>query len=151
VDLLIGWIAHRGAKLHGTFTHSLSALVVCTLLTIGIFGARWGFVTLVGYGSHLLVDLLDSRGPTNVTLGWPFSHALTHAIDPVLPRVPEESANGAGSLLQSVLQGDALRIMLLQTLIAALFFMGLLGVAWLVRRLRERITRPSAGFVGEVE
>jgi membrane-bound metal-dependent hydrolase YbcI (DUF457 family) len=143
LDLLVGWIAHR-PHVHGTFSHSLSALLLCTLVAIGIAGGRWGLMVGVGYGSHLLVDLLDARGPTNVTLGWPFSREPSTAIEPVLPQVPVGSAQGAGSLVDSVLQQDAIHALILQTALAAVFFVGLLGVAWLVRRARERWAPPRA-------
>jgi membrane-bound metal-dependent hydrolase YbcI (DUF457 family) len=142
VDMLIGYAAGRGFHLHGTFTHSLSAVVLCTLLVTGVAGLRWGLFTGMAYGSHLLVDLLDSRGPTNVTLGWPFSHARSMAIEPLFPTVPVEAGHGGLVLVESIFTGPALRVLMLQTGTAAAVFAGLCALGWTIRRIRDRGADP---------
>ena len=148
VDMLIGYVSHRGALLHGTFTHSLSAVVLCTLLVVGIAGPRWGAFTALGYGSHLLVDLLDARGPTNVTLGWPFSSAPATAIEPIFQPVPVEAEHGATTLVESILRGPSLRILLEQTATAAAIFVGMLALAWMIRQARARWRPASLAVAG---
>src|SRR5829696_249743 len=72
-DIVIGLVGERaGSAYHGTFTHSIIATLVVALVAWVVAGKRWGVLAGVGYGSHLLVDLLDKRGKTNVLLGWPF-------------------------------------------------------------------------------
>ncbi|MDB4950320.1 MAG: LexA-binding, inner rane-associated putative hydrolase [Gemmatimonadetes bacterium] len=138
VDLLIGWASHRGPVLHGTFTHSLAAVVVCTLLAIGLAGPRWGVYTALGYGSHLLVDLLDSRGTTNVALGWPFTRASSSGLDALFQPVPVETSLGLEHAIGSVMNPTALRMLLEQTALAAAIFVALLAVGRAVRLARAR-------------
>jgi membrane-bound metal-dependent hydrolase YbcI (DUF457 family) len=139
VDMLIGWVTGRGPVVHGTFTHSLSAVLLCTLLTVGMAGPRWGVLTFLGYGSHLLVDLLDSqRGPTNVTLGWPFSHASSTAIEPLFKSVPVVTDQGLVPAVESVLHRSPMVLLFEQTAVAAVIFAALLAVGYAVRRLRAR-------------
>jgi hypothetical protein len=139
VDMLIGWMSGRGPVVHGTFTHSVSAVVLCTLLVVGIAGPRWGAVTFLGYGSHLLVDLLDSpHGPTNVTLGWPFSHAPSTAIEPLFQNVPVITDHGPVLAVESILHGSTLMLLLEQTAVAAVMCAALFAAARGVRWLRAR-------------
>jgi hypothetical protein len=138
VDMLIGWATGRGPIVHGTFTHSLSAVVLVTLLVVGIAGPRWGMLTFAGYGSHLLVDLLDARGTTNVTLGWPFTHAPSEGIDPIFKSVPIITDHGPVVAMESVFNGSALVLLLEQTAVAALFCLALFTLARGVRWLRAR-------------
>jgi len=142
VDMLIGYAAGRGFSIHGTFSHSLSAVVLCTLLVTGMVGLRWGVFAGIGWGSHLLVDLMDGRGPTNVTLGWPFTHARSTAIEPVFRSVPVEAGHGGMTLVESIFTGPALHDLLVQTATAAAVFAALCALGWLVRRVRVRV-RPS--------
>ena len=138
VDIVIGWATGRGPIVHGTFTHSLSALILCTLLVVGIAGPRWGTVTFLGYGSHLLVDLMDQRGTTNVTLGWPFSHAWADGIDPIFKSVPVITDRGPVAAVESVLSGPALVLLLEQTAMAAVFCVALFALARGIRAARAR-------------
>jgi hypothetical protein len=78
-DIVIGLMTGRGASLHGTFSHSVTAVVVLTLTVYAMGGGRWALVAGSGYGSHLLVDMLDDTGPTNLMLGWPFTPAEPYA------------------------------------------------------------------------
>ncbi|HET6764590.1 MAG TPA: metal-dependent hydrolase [Longimicrobiaceae bacterium] len=142
VDMLIGYVSGRGFAVHGTFTHSLSAMVLCTLLVTGLAGVRWGLIAGIGYGSHLLVDLMDGRGPTNVTLGWPFSHARSIAIEPVFRTVPVEAGRGGMTLVESIFTGPALRDLLVQTATAVVVFGSLCLLGWIIRRMRDSPSDP---------
>lgn len=135
-DIIVGILLGRGGALHGTFTHSAVAVAVVTLAALLMGGGRWAAVAGLGYGSHLLVDLLDGSGPTNLKLGWPFTSARSHSLGKVFPKVP---VNGDGILdtANNVLQPDSLVKLALQTLLAAAIFAALLLVAHLVRRGRR--------------
>src|SRR5690606_38071089 len=82
LDFAAGFFTGNFSEHHGTFTHSIFAAVVVTLLARILGGWRWGAIAGVGYGSHLLVDLMDERGQTNVLLGWPFTLSQPQAIAP---------------------------------------------------------------------
>ena len=135
-DIVIGLMLGRGASLHGTFSHSISAVVVLTLTAYALAGGRWALVSGVGYGSHLLVDMLDDTGPTNLMLGWPFTGAQPYAIGKLFPRVTFHTGGGFWDALFSLAEPSSFVKLVAQTFLAAAIWMGMLGVARLVRRRR---------------
>jgi len=135
-DIIIGILRGRGGAYHGTFSHSLTAVAIVALLAYALGGGRWAVIGGVAYGSHLLVDLLDESGPANLMLGWPFSGARPYSIGKLFPKVPVEG-DGIADTALNVLRPDALQDLLLQTLLAAAIFAGLLLVAAAVRRGRR--------------
>jgi hypothetical protein len=141
VDIVLGIILGKGGAYHGTFTHSVSAVVVWTLIGYAFGGGRWAAVCGVGYASHLFVDLLDDSGPTNLMLAWPFSGERAYSLGKVFPKVPIEG-DGLVDTALNVLAPGSLLLLFLQTAVGAVFFAALLLLARLVRRWRED---PSAG------
>ncbi len=137
VDFVIGLAAGRAAAYHGTFTHSAVAVLAVGLLAWRLSGPRWGALAAAGYGSHLLVDLLDDRGRTNVLLGWPFSHTQPLAIAPVFPTVPFEHGEGVRVAFLSLFRPDVFASLVEQTALGTVFFAGLvllgLFLGWLRR------------------
>ena len=139
-DIVLGILLGRGGSLHGTFTHSLAAAAVVALLAYAAAGGRWAAISGLTWGSHLLVDLLDGSGPTNLMLGWPFSGTRPVSLGKVFPKVPVEGKGIVDTAL-NVLRPDALTNLALQTLLAGAIFGALLLLAAALRRLRAR---PSA-------
>jgi membrane-bound metal-dependent hydrolase YbcI (DUF457 family) len=137
VDIVVGLATGRGGTLHGTFTHSITAAVVVALAAWLVGGWRWGLIAGTSYGSHLVVDLLDARGPTNVELLWPFAHAESYAIAPVFPTVPFETGGGAVHAALSLLDPHILKFLFWQTCVGAVFAAFLFAAGWLVRRLHR--------------
>lgn len=135
-DIVIGLMTGRGASLHGTFSHSISAVVVLTLTAYALAGGRWALVAGTGYGSHLLVDMLDDTGPTNLMLGWPFTPAQPYAIGKLFPRVQFETGNGFRAAFHSLFDPPVMAKLLAQTLTAAVVFLALVAIAQVVRRWR---------------
>jgi hypothetical protein len=135
-DIVIGLMTGRGASLHGTFSHSISAVVVLTLTVYAVAGGRWALVAGSGYGSHLLVDMLDDSGPTNLMLGWPFTPAQPYAIGKLFPRVHFETGNGFRAAFYSLFDPPVMAKLFAQTLLATAIFLALAGIAQLVRRRR---------------
>lgn len=135
-DIVLGIMLGRGAVYHGTFTHSAAAAVIVALLAYALGGGRWAAVAGLGYASHLLVDLLDDSGPTNLTLGWPFSGARPYSIGRVFPKVPVEG-DGMRDAALNLLRPEPLIQLALQTLLAAAIFAALLLVAAFIRRRRS--------------
>jgi membrane-bound metal-dependent hydrolase YbcI (DUF457 family) len=142
-DIVFGLLVGRGASMHGTFSHSITATAIMALAFFAIGGARWALVAAVGYGSHLLVDMLDDSGPTNLELGWPFTPAQPYAIGPLFPKVPFEHGQGMRGAIFSLLEPAVFAKLAAQTGLAFAIFLGLLGVAHLVRRARG-VTPPGA-------
>ena len=136
-DIVLGILLGRGGSLHGTFTHSLTAVGVIALLAFAIGGGRWAAIAGLAYGSHLLVDLLDGSGPTNMMLGWPFTGTRPVSLGKVFPKVPVEGKGVVDTAL-NVLRPDSLANLALQTLLAAAVFAALLLLAAVIRRLRAR-------------
>jgi membrane-bound metal-dependent hydrolase YbcI (DUF457 family) len=134
-DIILGILLGRGGSLHGTFTHSLTAALVVALLAYTVAGARWAVIAGVGYASHLLVDLLDESGPTNLMLGWPFTGAKPYSIGKLFPKVPVEG-NGIVDTALNVLRPASLNRLGLQTLMAAAIFGVLALLARGIRRMR---------------
>ena len=134
-DIILGILLGKGGSYHGTFTHSVTAAVVVALMAYALAGARWAVIAGVGYASHLLVDLLDGSGPTNLMLGWPFTGARPYSLGKLFPKVPVEG-DGMIDTALNVLRPEALTNLLVQTLIAAAIFAALLLVAQGIRRLR---------------
>ncbi len=143
-DVLVGILVGHGTKLHGTYSHSVSAAVIVALVGYAVGGWRWAAVAGTAYGSHLLVDLLDEAGRTNVMLAWPFSTREAVALAPVLPKVPFEIGKGPTGAATSLLRPIILRSLVLQTLLAAAAFAGMLAVAWAMRRGGRRAERGRA-------
>ena len=140
LDFGVGTLMGRVSDYHGTFTHSAVAVVVVSLFA-ALAGRGWGVLAGAAYGSHLMVDLLDDRGRTNVLLAWPFSYKQPDAIARVFPTVPYEKGHGilaaAGSLLEPSILGPLVH----QTLVGLLFFLVLLTWAWLIRFLSRATGR----------
>jgi hypothetical protein len=134
-DIIIGILRGRGGADHGTFSHSLIAVVIVTLFGYAIGGGRWAAIGGLGYGSHLLVDLLDDSGPTNLMLGWPFTGARPYSLGKLFPKVPVEGEGMVDTAL-NVLRPQSLTNLLLQTLLAAAIFAALLLAASAIRRRR---------------
>lgn len=142
LDFLIGIVAAGvGSAYHGTFTHSVFITVVVGLAAWTVAGRAWGVLAGVGYGSHLLVDLLDDRGRTNVLLGWPFSDQYPFAIARIFPTVPYEHGKGVIRAALSLLDPPVFERLAIQTLIGAAMLVLLLVVARLLRRV---LPRPPA-------
>ena len=143
VDIVLGIFRGVGGAYHGTFTHSLAAVVVWALVGYAVGGGRWAAVVGLGYASHLLVDLLDDRGPTNLMLWWPFSPAHPDSLGKLFPRVPVEG-NGVVETALNVLRPSSLWLLLQQTLLATACFAALLLLAAAIRRFRARRARAQA-------
>ena len=143
-DIILGILRGRGGAYHGTFSHSLVAVVVIALLGHAFGGRRWAMIGGLAYGSHLLVDMLDESGPTNLMLGWPFTGARPYAIGKLFPKVPVEG-NGIIDAVLNVLRPQAFTNLAVQTLIAAAIFGALLLVAEGIRRWRGRAQMRAAG------
>ncbi|HEU0077776.1 MAG TPA: metal-dependent hydrolase [Longimicrobiaceae bacterium] len=137
LDLVLGLALGRGAEYHGTFTHSIAATLLVGLAVGVLGGRRWGVLAGAGYGSHLLVDLLDDRGRTNVLLGWPFTLERPFAIARVFPPVPFGRAGGLRESVLALPRPEAMLALAEQTLIGALFFFALLAVARAIRVARR--------------
>lgn len=135
VDVAIGMAMGRGGAFHGTATHSVAAVVVWTLLAFAVGGGRWAALAGAAYGSHLVLDLLDERGRSNLHLGWPFTAARADAVGEIFPKVVI-GGNGLTGAPENLLRARPLENLLLQTILAALVLVVLLGIAWLIRRLR---------------
>ena len=134
-DIVIGILRGRGGAYHGTFSHSISAVVVVALVGYAVGGGRWAAIAGLAYGSHLLVDLLDGSGPTNLMLGWPFTGARPYSIGKLFPKVPVEG-DGIVDTALNVLRPQPLTHLLVQTLMAAAIFTALLLAARAIRRRR---------------
>lgn len=137
LDFALGIALERGAAYHGTFTHS----IVATLVVAGLFlpfGIRWGVLAGSSFGSHLLVDLLDDRGRTNVLLGWPLTSERPLAIARIFPQVPFYHGGGLREALLSLLRPDVVEAILLQTAVGFCFFLLLFAISRIVRLLRPK-------------
>jgi membrane-bound metal-dependent hydrolase YbcI (DUF457 family) len=140
LDILVGLIGERsGSAYHGTFTHSVFAAVVVGVAAWLLAGKSWGVLAGIGYGSHLLVDLLDDRGRTNVLLGWPFSHEYPYAIARIFPMVPFRQGEGAVPAALSLFEPAVFEQLAIQTLVGAAMLVLLLVIARLLRRARQRL------------
>jgi hypothetical protein len=134
-DIIIGILRGVGGAYHGTFSHSLSAVAIVALVGYAVGGGRWALIGGLAYGSHLLVDLLDESGPTNLMLGWPFTGARPYSLGKLFPKVPVDG-NGPVDTALNVLQPQALTNLVIQTLMAAVIFVGFLLIAATIRRRR---------------
>ena len=142
-DILVGILRGRGGADHGTFSHSLVAVLIIALMGYVAGGGRWTAIAGLAYGSHLLVDLMDDSGPTNLHLAWPFSAERSYSIWPVFPKVPV-AGDGIVDKALNALRPPALTSLLLQTLMAAAVFTALLLVAGAIRRHRARPAGEAA-------
>lgn len=142
-DIILGILLGRGGSLHGTFTHSLTAAAVVALLAYTAGGGRWAAIAGAGYASHLLVDLLDDSGPTNLMLGWPFSGARPYSLGKLFPKVPVDG-DGIVQTALNVLRPDSLANLALQTLMAAAIAGALVLLARGIRRMRVGRVEPAA-------
>jgi membrane-bound metal-dependent hydrolase YbcI (DUF457 family) len=140
-DIVIGLLMGRGGAYHGTFSHSISAVVVLTLTAYALAGPRWAAVSGIGYGSHLLVDMLDDTGPTNLMLGWPFTGAHPYAIGKFFPRVRFETGGGFREALFSLFQPDTFGQLVKQTAVGGAVAAILVGIAYTMRR---RFSAPGS-------
>lgn len=128
LDIILGLLLGRSGGYHGTFTHSALAVIVVSLLG-AVAGQGWGILAGAGYGSHLLVDLLDDRGRTNVLLGWPLTLNQPDAIARVFPTVPFRHGDGVVQAALSLLEPHVFLALFQQTMVGALFFVVLFGWA----------------------
>ena len=133
-DFVVGLATGKASAYHGTFTHSITATLVIALLAGVAANSRWALLAGAAYGSHLLVDLLDDRGRTNVLLWWPWTQEQAFAIAPVFPTVPFEQGRGIGQAALSLLQPDVFGPLLLQTAYGFAGLLLLLALAWLLRQ-----------------
>ena len=120
-DIILGILLGRGGSLHGTFTHSVTAAVIVAMVAYAAGGARWAVIAGIGYASHLLVDLLDESGPTNLMLGWPFTGARPYSLGKLFPKVPVEG-DGMVDTALNVLRPESLLNLVIQTGMAAAIF-----------------------------
>lgn len=132
LDFGVGMLMGEINSYHGTFTHSALAVVVVSLVG-ALAGRSWAILAGAGYGSHLVVDLLDDRGRTNVLLGWPLTLNQPDAIARVFPTVPFEKGQGAVHAALSLFEWPVMSQFLHQTAVGALFFAGLVTWAALLR------------------
>lgn len=132
LDFGVGMLLGQVGGYHGTFTHSALAVIVVSLLG-ALAGREWAILAGAGYGSHLLVDLLDDRGQTNVLLGWPLTLNQPDAIARVFPTVPFEKGQGAVHAALSLFEPHVFGQLILQTAVGGLFFCVLLGWAAAIR------------------
>ena len=137
LDIVLGILTGERGEYHGTFTHSLLAVAVVGLLAWAMAGRRWGVLAAASYGSHLLVDLMDDRGETNVLLGWPFTMERPLAIARIFPNVPFERGEGIRGAVTSLFQPEIMEKLLVQTAAGAFFCVALLVIAAAVRRARR--------------
>lgn len=142
-DIIIGILRGRGGADHGTFSHSLTAVVIIALMGYAAGGGRWAAIGGMAYGSHLLVDLLDDSGPTNLMLGWPFTGARPYSIGKLFPKVPVDGY-GMADTVRKALRPEPLWNLALQTLLGAAIFAALLLAAAVLRRVRARRAGPGA-------
>ncbi|HEV2147784.1 MAG TPA: metal-dependent hydrolase [Longimicrobiaceae bacterium] len=143
LDFVLDLVLQRGATYHGTFTHSLVATLVVALAAGALAGRRWALLAGAGYGSHLLVDLLDDRGRTNVLVWWPLSDERPLAIARVFPKVPFWVGGRLEDSVRSLGQPEVLVALARQTGVALLLFLALLAVALIVRRARSARGAPT--------
>lgn len=142
-DIVVGILRGRGGADHGTFSHSLVAVLIIALMGYVAGGGRWAAIAGLAYGSHLLVDLMDDSGRTNLHLAWPFSDERSYALGRVFPKVPVEGVGIVDTAL-NVLRPPALELLLLQTLMAAAISAALLLAAAAIRRHRARPAGEAA-------
>lgn len=143
-DIIIGILRGKGGAYHGTFSHSLVAIVIIALLGHAFGGWRWALIGGVSYASHMLVDLLDDSGPTNLMLGWPFTGAQPYSIGKLFPKVPVDG-DGMIDTALNVLRPHAFTNLVVQTLIGAAIFGALLLLAAAVRRRRAARETGAGG------
>ncbi|HEX2093710.1 MAG TPA: metal-dependent hydrolase [Longimicrobiaceae bacterium] len=136
MDLVLGIALRRGVGYHGTFTHSVAAVVVIALLAGVAAGGRWAVLAGAGYGSHLVVDLMDDRGRTNVLLGWPFTDERPFAIARIFPQVPSHIEEGLKEAVLSLFSRTVIAPLSKQTAMGAAFFVALVFLAWIIRQAR---------------
>ena len=132
LDFGVGMLMGEVGSYHGTFTHSALAVLVVSLLG-AVAGRGWAILAGAGYGSHLMVDLLDDRGRTNVLLGWPLTLNQPDAIARVFPTIPFEKGQGAVHAALSVFDPPVLMQLIHQTAVGGLFFLTLVAWAGLIR------------------
>jgi hypothetical protein len=133
LDLVVGLATGLGGHYHGTFTHSALAVVVVTLVAAAVGGRAWAMLAGAGYGSHLLVDLLDDRGRTNVLLGWPLTDTQPDALARVFPQVSFVHGHGLTGAFLSLFHQPTVGELFRQTLVGALFCAALVAWALLIR------------------
>jgi membrane-bound metal-dependent hydrolase YbcI (DUF457 family) len=143
-DIIIGILRGRGGADHGTFSHSLLAVAIIALMGYVAGGGRWAAIGGLSYGSHLLVDMLDESGPTNLMLGWPFTGEKPYAIGKLFPKVPVEG-DGVVDTALNVLRPGPLTNLVVQTLMAAGLFALFVLLAATIRRWRDRRAELAAG------
>lgn len=137
VDIILGMLTGKGWTLHGTATHSIAAVVVWAAIGMAVGGWRWGVVLGAGYSSHLLLDLLDDSGPTNLMLGWPFTGQHPYSLGKLFPKVPIDGDGLVETVMNILTPGPGL-LFLQQTALAAAFAALLFLLARFIRRARAR-------------
>jgi membrane-bound metal-dependent hydrolase YbcI (DUF457 family) len=141
-DFVLGLATGKAGAYHGTFTHSITATLVVALFAGVVANWRWGVLAGAGYGSHLLVDLLDERGRTNVLLAWPWTSRQAHGIASVFPTVPFDQGYGIRQAIASLFRPEVFKYLLVQTGYGLVGFLLLLGLAWVLRQTVG--TRPES-------
>ena len=136
-DFVLGLVTGNTSAYHGTFTHSLTAVAVVATVAWVFAGPAWAAVSAAGYGSHLIVDLMDARGRTNVLLAWPVSDERPNAVAGVFPTVVFEQGEGFFAALRSLFRPEGIASLLEQTGIAAAFFAAAIAFSTVVGRARR--------------
>lgn len=140
LDFIVGLAAGSAGAYHGTFTHSIVAVAAVAGVAWVVAGGAWAAVAGAGYASHLLVDMLDDRGRTNVLLGWPFTLEQPHAIARIFPVVHFDQGKGVWGAAISLLHPPASTDLLVQTIVGLVGFAALLLTAWLIRLWRSGVS-----------
>ncbi|HEX8391262.1 MAG TPA: metal-dependent hydrolase [Longimicrobium sp.] len=138
VDIILGILLGRGGTLHGTATHSFTAVALWAAVGTLLGGGRWGAVFGLGYASHLLMDLLDESGPTNLMLLWPFSGQRPYSLGKLFPKVPV-LGDGVVDTIRHTLRPESLLLLFQQTALAGVFAALLVLLAAVLRRRRTRV------------
>ena len=138
LDFVVGLVRGNAGLHHGTFTHSIAATVSVALLVGIAGGGRWALLAAAGYGSHIVVDLLDARGHTNVILGWPLSREPAMAFGRLFPKVMFEPDDGIWAVFKSLFRPEILEQFASQTLVAFAGFVLLFALAATLRRVLQR-------------
>ncbi len=145
MDLVVGFALGRGREFHGLFSHTLVAVALVAVLAWLLAGRRWALIAAGAYGSHLLLDILQERRSSSVQPLWPVSSEPMGGIVDLFPSASLPLHLGPVGVMEAVLQPPLRTEILIQTAIAAAFFLGAVGVRrwWWDRRPSEN-SPPSS-------
>ena len=91
LDFIPGLLIGDPGRFHHAVTHTIIAALVAaaTAGAIAVSRARWAFLVLVAYSTHLALDYLtvDDSQPHGIPLLWPLSGRTFVAPDPPFDRV----------------------------------------------------------------